>query len=191
MKLAATERKPIPVRKLIRVPLVCLGTGILNFVVSRVASYLAGAGRIPADGVFTIGCVAAAVLFLLSGLLFLRKLKQDEIIRSAGYVVLYYLVAFVVAQELIARAQALSTWEWLFVPVWPFTFVHAGLLKAGLSNMFALAPALLFPLFYAMFGQPRAAEENDVPGTQTQEQPDPAEPEEKQEELQETPKQDE
>ncbi len=161
MKLAVTKRKPIPFQKLIRVPLVCLGTGILNYIVSRLANFMAGAGRIPVDSVFMIGCVAAVALFLLSGLLCLRKLKQDEIIRSAGYVVLYYLVAFVVAQELIARAQPLSKWEWLFVPVWPFTYLHAGLLKVGFTNMYALAPALLSPLFYAMFGQPRVVEADD------------------------------
>lgn len=182
MKLAVTKRKPIPFQKLIRVPLLCLGTGILNYIVSRMANVMAGAGRIPVDSVFMIGCVAAVVLFLLSGLLFLRKLKQDEIIRSAGYVVLYYLVAFAVSQELIARAQPLPKWEWLFIPVWPFTNLHAGLLKVGFTNMYALAPALLSPLFYAMFGQPRAAEEESVPATQDKAQPAPVEPEEKQEE---------
>lgn len=169
MKLAVAKRKPIPFRKQIRVPLVCLGTGILNFAVSRIAAALAEAERIPADSVFTICVIAAVLLFLLSGMLLLRKLKQDEIIRSAGYVVLYYFVIFVIGQEFAARAQTLP--EWLLIPVWPFTYLHTGLLQVGFPRMFALAPALLAPLFYAMFGQPRAVEEEGAPGTQTQ-QPD-------------------
>ena len=180
MKPAAAKRKPIPFRKQIRVPLVCLGTGIFNFAVSRIAAALAEAGRIPSDSVFTIGVVAAVLLFSLSGLLFLRKLKQDEIIRSAGYVVLYYFVIFVIGQEFVARAQIVP--EWLFIPVWPFTYLHTGLLKVGFPDMFALAPALLSPLFYAMFGQPRAAEEENVTGTQAPKQPDTVEPEENREE---------
>ncbi len=180
MKLAAAKRKPIPFRKKICVPLICLGTGILNFAVSRIAAGLAEAGQIPSESVFPIGVVAAVLLFLLCGLLFLRKLKQDEIIRSAGYVVLYYFVIFVIGQEFVARAQTVP--EWLFIPVWPFTYLHTGLLKVGFPDMFALAPALLSPLFYAMFGQPRAAEEESVPGTQAPKQPDSIELEEQQEE---------
>lgn len=160
MKLTVDKkRRPMPFKTLIRVPLVCLGAGAVNYAASLIAASLAQAGRIPEESAFLVGAVAAVIVFLLSGLLFLRKLRQDEIIRSAGYVVLYYFVMFIIEQELVFRAQALP--GWLYVPVWPFTYLNTGLLKVGFPKMFALAPAFLSPLFYAMFGLPRETEQKE------------------------------
>ena len=148
---ATKNRPPIPWQKQIVVPAVCLVTGALSYGLSLLL-----AARMDQATAFYMGAGAALLLFLLSGLLFLRRLRQDEIIRSAAYVTLYYFLLFVVAQEFAARGTTLP--KWLLFPVWPFTYLHTALLKLGLSNMFALAPALLSPLFYAMFGKPRIAE---------------------------------
>ena len=151
------KRRPIPWQKQVRVPLLCLCTGALSYVLSRIL-----AGAVSQDTAFIIGAVFALVLFLLSGILFLRKFHQDEIVRSAGYMVLYYFLVFVIAQEIAARGSMMP--QWVLLPVWPFTYLHTALLKMGLSNMYALAPALLSPLFYAMFGRPRVAEEEGAEG---------------------------
>ncbi len=147
-------KTPVPWQKQIRVPLLCMCTGALSYAASRIL-----AGAVSQDTAFIIGSVFALVLFLLSGFLFLRRLHQNEIVRSAGYMVLYYFLVFVVAQEVAARGNTLP--QWVLLPVWPFTYLHTGLLRVGFPRMFALAPALLFPLFYAMFGRPRMVEGDD------------------------------
>ena len=152
---ATKNRPPIPWQKQVLVPVVCLITGALSYGLSLLL-----AGHMEQATAFYVGAGAALVLFALSGFVCLRRLRQDEIIRSAAYVTLYYFLLFVVAQEFAARGTTLP--KWLLFPVWPFTYLHTALLKLGVSNMFALAPALLSPLFYAMFGQPHMAEGEEI-----------------------------
>nr|WP_122013040.1 hypothetical protein [Maliibacterium massiliense] len=142
--------------KLLRVPLVSLGTGILLTVIETVAAYTLGRQGGSTTPLIWVMLLCSAALYVLCGILFFRDMTWGDTAKSAGLVVAYAVAMVLVEQLFLAGGSYPAVLLWMFIPLRMYLSVHQALLfLTWTPSIWYVALSCLAPLLFVPWARLR------------------------------------
>ncbi|PKM49694.1 MAG: hypothetical protein CVV02_14560 [Firmicutes bacterium HGW-Firmicutes-7] len=145
--------------KVLRIPIISVVTGIIISIISTSSVFIIARGTnewtiMMGDIILYVEVALSVVLFITTGLLYLKDMSKKDILRSSLIVVIYYVLLVGLEQLLIMLGKYPIAIIWLFTPLRLYGVIHQVLLRLDIMSVWSgLILSIVAPFLYVIFGK--------------------------------------